>query len=290
LGAIVILLNTRQPAKNEHVHRLSSVLHQVRGSPGAGGYLRCIRRIEIFLAALATALTAAAAAQAADMRATKAAPAQTCAMNWYQGWYVGLNFGGADYKAFRTDQNAQLINVATYTQKQTGIFGGGGQVGYNWTTCYGLFGIEADGMDGSIVASTGLLPSSANADVSITSRLNGLVIMRGRGGLVLDKVLLYLTGGVAAVHTLTTYLNIAGDQFTFSDWRWGWATGAGAELSITSNVSLRSEVLYIGVADRTYTFVSPTLGPGSFTHGDSLWVGRVGLNVKLGFDPAIPTY
>jgi hypothetical protein len=49
-------------------------------------------------------------------------------------------------------------------------------------------------------------------------------------------------------------------------------------------------VLYLGVADRSYTFVSPTLGSGNFTHSDSAWIGRVGLNVKLGFDPAIPTY
>jgi hypothetical protein len=57
-----------------------------------------------------------------------------------------------------------------------------------------------------------------------------------------------------------------------------------------SNVGLRSEVLYVDAADRTYAFVSPTLGVGYFAHSDSMWIGRVGLNVKLGFDPAIPTY
>jgi len=42
--------------------------------------------------------------------------------------------------------------------------------------------------------------------------------------------------------------------------------------------------------DRTFTFISPTLGPGNFAHSDSMWMARVGLNVKLGFDPAVPTY
>ena len=98
------------------------------------------------------------------------------------------------------------------------------------------------------------------------------------------------TGGVASVHTLTTYLNLASEQFTFSDWRWGWVAGVGVELRISDNISLRSEALCIGVADRTYTFVSPTLGLGNFTHSDSMWLARVGINVKLGFDPAIPTY
>jgi hypothetical protein len=46
----------------------------------------------------------------------------------------------------------------------------------------------------------------------------------------------------------------------------------------------------VGIADHTYTFASPTLGVGSFTHSDSLWLAHVGIDVKLGFDPAIPTY
>jgi outer membrane immunogenic protein len=215
--------------------------------------------------------------------------AQSCNVNWYQGWYTGLNFGGVGYTASRTDQDAQLINVATYTQRTTGYFGGG-QLGYNWTTCHGLFGIELDGSAGSAITSTGLLPNAANADLSITSRFNGLVTTRARAGIVMDSVLFYLSGGLAAAHMLTTYLNIAGDQFSFNNWSWGWVAGVGGEVAVAGNISLRSEVLYVGIADHTYTFISPTLGPGNFTHSDAAWIIRVGLNVKLGFDPAIPTY
>jgi outer membrane immunogenic protein len=247
-------------------------------------------RKRLFLATTVFVALAAGCAGAADMpMVVKAPKAQTCPANWWQGWYAGLNFGGVAYTANRTDEDAQLVNVATYTQKQFGFFGGG-QIGYNWTTCNALFGIEVDGSAGSAIASTGLLPNFANADLSITSRFNGLVTARARTGIVMDSLLLYVTGGVAAVHTLTTYLNLAGDQFTFSDWRWGWVAGVGAELAVASNISLRSELLYVGVTDRTYTFVSPTLGLGNFTHSDSVWIGRVGINVKLGFDPAIPTY
>jgi hypothetical protein len=84
--------------------------------------------------------------------------------------------------------------------------------------------------------------------------------------------------------------NLAGDQFTFSDWRAGWVVGVGAELGVATNISIRSEVLYVAAGDRTFTFISPTLGPGNFAHSDSMWMARVGLNVKLGFDPAVPTY
>jgi opacity protein-like surface antigen len=223
----------------------------------------------------------------------KSSQPPTCTTNWWQDWYVGLNGAAGGYTANRTDQDAQLTltNPVTYTQKQSGIFGGGAQVGYNWTTCHGLFGIEIDGDDGSMAVSTGVLPNSPFSNASITSRLNALVTGRARAGIVADNTwLLYATGGVASVHTLTTYLNLASEQFIFSDWRWGWVAGVGAELRVSDNISLRSEMLYIGIADHTYTFVSPTLGVGNFTHSDSLLLARVGINVKLGFDPAIPTY
>lgn len=252
-------------------------------------WIRRQRRAKPFLAMAALVVLTGGSATAADKGVAQKAPAQTCNVNWYQGWYTGLNFGGVGYTASRTDQDAQLINVATYTERNPGYFGGG-QLGYNWTTCHGLFGIELDGSAGSAVASTGLLPNSTNADVSITSRFNGLVTTRARAGIVMDSTLFYVTGGVAAAHTLTTYLNIAGDQFSFNNWSWGWIAGVGGELAVASNISLRSEVLYVGIADHTYTFISPTLGPGNFTHSDAAWIIRAGLNVKLGFEPAIPTY
>ena len=245
----------------------------------------------LFIAAVAFIAMAAGPVHAADRPVPPKSTA--CTTNWWQGWYVGINGAAVGYTASRTDQDAQLIpgRAATYTQKQSGIFGGGGQLGYNWTTCHGLLGIEVDGDDGSIVASTGVLPNSPLSNASITSRLNALVTARVRAGIVADNTwLMYATGGVASVHTLTSYLNLASEQFTFSDWRWGWTAGVGAELRISDNISLRSEMLYVGIADRTYTFVSPALGTGNFAHSDSIWLARVGINVKLGFDPAIPTY
>lgn len=245
----------------------------------------------LFACALVLIL-ASGVARADGVMTTKSTPGipPTCNFNWYQGWYLGAHAAAGGYITSRTDQDAQLGSVpASYDQRQSGIFGGGGQAGYNWTTCHGLFGVEIDGSDGSLVVSTGVLPNSPNS-VSITSRFNGLVTARARTGLVMDTALFYVTAGAAFVHTLTTYLNLAGDQFTFSDWRPGWVVGAGAELSLTNNISVRSEFLYVGAGDRTFTFVSPVLGAGNFAHGDSMWLARAGLSVKLGFDPAVPTY
>jgi opacity protein-like surface antigen len=246
------------------------------------------------LATAAYVVVAGGCASAADRPVpTKSSQLPACTTNWWQGWHLGINGAAGGYIAYRTDQDAQLTltNPVTYTQKQSGIFGGGGQVGYNWTTCHSLFGIEIDGDDGSMAVSTGVRPNSLSSNASITSRLNALVTARARAGIVADNTwLLYATGGVASVHTLTTYLNVVSEQFTFSDWRWGWTAGVGAELRVSDNISLRSEMLYVGIANHTYTFASPTLAVGNFTHSDSLWLARVGINVKLGFDPAIPTY
>ncbi len=234
-----------------------------------------------FFATAAFVALAAGSAGAAD--GVTAPPARTCAAAGWQGWYAGVNLGGVAYTAHRTDQDGQLGEVATYAQKQSGFFGGG-QIGVNGTTCNALFGIEIDGSGGSVVASTTLLPNLPNSDISITSHFNGLVTARTRMGIVMDGLLFYVTGGVAGVHTITTYLNfnVAADTFTFSDWRLGWVAGFGAEWATSDRVSLRSEVLYVDTADRTFTFLSPTLGPGNFAHGDSMWIARVGINVKLG--------
>jgi outer membrane immunogenic protein len=240
------------------------------------------------VAMIALAVLTVGSASAADAPLPSNPPAPSCAAAWWRGWYAGLNFGGVAYTAHRTDQDGQLGQVATYTQKQLGFFGGG-QIGYNWTTCSALFGIEVDGSAGSVVAATSLLPNVPDTDISITSHFNGLVTARTRAGIVMDSLLLYVTGGAAAVHTSTTYhnFNIAGDEFTFADWRWGWVVGFGSEWAASERVSLRSEVLYVDAADRTFTFVSPTLGPGNFTHSDSMWIARVGVNVKLGNDSVV---
>jgi outer membrane immunogenic protein len=272
------------PNADWHAHGVPDRAHPTR-KIGRGRASALARRL---VATMALTALMVGSASAADVPVTVVAPAQSCPAAWWRGWYAGLNFGGVAYTAQRTDQDGQLGNVATYTQKQSGFLGGG-QIGYNGTICNALLGIEVDGSAGSVVAATTLLPNVPDTDISITSHFNALVTARTRAGIVVDSLLLYVTGGLAAVHTSTTYhnFNIASDVFTFDNWRWGWVAGFGAEWACSERVSLRSEALYVDAADRTFTFVSPTLGPGNFTHGDSMWIARVGINVKLGDDSVV---
>ena len=101
---------------------------------------------------------------------------------------------------------------------------------------------------------------------------------------MIDNLLLYVTGGIAAGHFKTTYTSqflgipgvIAG--FTNSaesrEWRWGMVAGFGAEWAWTDRVSIRSEVLYVDFVDRENRYLfAPPAGFANFTR-ERLDVGQ----------------
>jgi len=218
-------------------------------------------------------------AMAADMPTKSPTLRPVCAAAWWQGGYIGVNGGGVNYTANRTDQDEALADTATYVQKKWGGLVGG-QVGYNWTNCNTLWGIEIDGSWSNTKVTTFLDPESRDDDLRITSRLNALVTGRVRAGAALDNLLLYVTGGVAAARINTTWVN-GDDVAEIKEWRWGWVAGFGTEWAFTDRISLRSEVLYVDFVDRQHRV--PFFDSfRNFTHSDSAWIARVGLNVKFG--------
>jgi outer membrane immunogenic protein len=243
---------------------------------------------KVFLAAAAALAVGTACAGAADLGVPRAA-VQTCPAPLWAGFYVGGNAGGVIYSANRTDQDGVLGEIASYVQQKSGAVAGG-QVGYNWTSCHVLYGVEVDGDWASPRASTQIAPNTAGINVNISSRFDGLVTGRLRTGIAVDSLLLYLTGGIAGVHIHTTWSSLGLPAALpgvlgladFSEWQAAWVTGVGTEWAWTDRISIRSEVLYIGVPDREKSAV--LFAPGvlaNFTHSDSMWVSRVGLNIKL---------
>lgn len=225
---------------------------------------------------------------------TKALPMRTeCPAHRFQAGYVGVNAGTVYWTANRTDQDEVLVDTATYVQKRMGGVVGG-QIGYNWTNCNTLWGVEIDG-DWAFAAkaTTQLIPNSSFFNINITSRLDGLATARTRAGLVFDNLLLYVTGGVAAGHFRTTYTSqflgipnvIPGtlNQADNSQWRFGLAAGFGAEWAWTDRVSIRSEVLYVDFLETEKRFLfAPPATFASFKESDSMWLSRFALNYKLG--------
>jgi len=229
-----------------------------------------------FVAGVVLTCVLAGSAMSADMPTKSPMARPACAAAWWQGGYVGVSGGGVNYTANRTDQDEALVDTATYVQKKWGGLVGG-QVGYNWTNCNTFWGVEIDGSWSNTKVTTFLLPESLEG-ISITSRLDALVTGRARAGAALDNLLLYVTGGVAAARINTTWA----EDVQIKEWRWGWVAGFGTEWALTDRVSLRSEVLYVDFVDRQHRAQFDNGFVGNFTHSDSAWITRVGLNVKFG--------
>jgi outer membrane immunogenic protein len=247
----------------------------------------------IRLATMAVAvLSAGATAGAADLPlAVKTVNA--CGIGLFQGWYAGVHVGSATHTANRTDQDAFLNIVvpasATYVPTNTSVFGGA-QVGYNYQCQNAVLGFE---VDGSWVGSSRTLRILPNFDPTLIStlenRLDQVVTARGRAGIVAsDRLMVYVTGGVAGARIKTTYsvtdaLVPFTDVATFNEWVWGWTAGFGAEWAWSERFSVRAEALYMGFGPRDLVFTTPNFGQAAnVTHSDSVWLARIGVNVRLG--------
>lgn len=248
---------------------------------------------KLFLSTLAVTGLLSGGVQAADMPvAYKAPPVQRCAADQFRGGYVGVNGGAVNWTANRTDQDEVLVDSATIVQKSwAGMVGA--QAGYNFGTCNTIYGIEIDGdwLSGNVT--TQLIPNSTFFNINIHSRWDALVTARGRAGVVIDNLLLYVTGGAAAGHFRTSYtsqfLGIPGvipgtpaNVANTDEWRWGVAAGVGAEWAFSSALTLRTEVLYVDFAESSHRalFIAPATF-ANFKESDSAWIGRVGLNYRF---------
>jgi outer membrane immunogenic protein len=249
------------------------------------------------LLATVSVLAFAGAAGAADMPVRMGAPVAPCAAQKFHGVYLGVHGGGLHWTANRTDQDEVLVDVATIVQKEWSWVVGG-QAGYNFTTCNALFGIEIDGSWSNAEAHTQLIPNASPLlNLNINSQFDGLATARLRTGIVIDNLLLFVSGGVAGGHFKTTYTNqfagITGVvpgflfQASFDDWRFGWVAGVGTEWAFAPNWSFRSEVLYVEFADdEKRTLFAPPATFANFTQSDSMWISRVGVNYRFG--PGVP--
>jgi outer membrane immunogenic protein len=195
----------------------------------------------------------------------------------FQGFYVGAHGGFAQFTAHQNDQSGFLTDNSGWTATENG-FTGGLQAGYNWQRgCNTLFGIEADWSWGNLDATTvdepGVDPGF------MRSSLKSYGTLRTRTGLVMDNLLLYVTGGLAFA-TIDFTAQDGAVTFSSSDTRWGWTAGVGTEWAWRSNVTFKSEILYMNFGDHTHTFTDGVT-TSSFTTQDSLWVTRAGVNVKF---------
>jgi outer membrane immunogenic protein len=238
--------------------------------------------------AVATLVAASGIAVAADMPVKHVAPAMVsagCAN--FGGWYAGISGGGTRYTVHRNDDDGYFEDNAGHTVRKSG-WNAGVQGGYNWQQRCTVWGVEADWSWNTGKTQFRDEPNIPAIIYTLDSEMRWFGTARTRGGIVVDNVLLYLTGGFAYANVRDVYSNngFGGvlEQFTFTDTRWGWVGGAGTEWKLGNNWTVKSEVLYMQLNQKRDTIVSVTGAPAlfRFTNNDDAFIARLGLNYLFG--------
>jgi outer membrane immunogenic protein len=268
------------------------------------------------LLATASLVVLAGSAMAADLPVYKAAPivaAPACAN--FGGFYVGGNVGWKYYEHKWKDKDNYGAGFLLDTDgsESDNSWTAGVQTGYNWQFHCAVWGIQADwnwtNADASSdYSNNAFLPFfGSNLNVSSTEKWYGT--LRTRSGLVVDNLLLYVTGGLAwarfdrdLTYTATSPLFgfAATQSYDASRTRLGFAVGAGTEWALSQNWSINSEFLYMAFEKDDTSFACSTAAtcgffpvgaPFRYEFKDSEWVAKIGVNYRFsGYAPVVAKY
>lgn len=209
--------------------------------------------------ALASTMLAGVSAQAADI---DPAPVVEEAHDW-RGSYFGIQGGGV----FGSDVTVSapivapvsFLNGTNFNGVHGGIFGG-----YNFQSGNIVFGIDNDFS----------FTSSDTTFGTATADLRTLSSVRGRVGYAFDRVLPYVTGGLAYgnVRFRSLLLGAAGSEFQF-----GWTAGAGVEAALTDYVSARVQYTYSDLGSDGFV---PNVAGGASVDLGGIHTIRAGVSIK----------
>lgn len=187
-------------------------------------------------------------ATACVIMSIQAASAQAPAATNWTGWYIGVEGGLANGQAAQT-QTISGVSLGYYNQ-QGSLFGG--TVGYNWQMTNWIVGLEGD------LAWARIKGQETNCGMARTgtcpTEIRGFGTARARAGMaMLSNTMMYVTGGLvyADVHAYKEAAPSTGGE----DWRAGWTLGAGAEVMITPNWSVKAEYLYANFSGTQTTYI-----------------------------------
>jgi len=187
------------------------------------------------------------------------APIYSPIYNW-TGFYFGINGGGGWGRSQwdgldRFDVSGGLI---------------GGTVGYNWQFGQAVMGIEGD-VDWSGIRGT----THAFCVPGCETRNHWLSTVRGRVGYAWDRFLPYITAGLAVGDIAANVPGLPGGSITNA----GWTVGAGIEVGVVNNVSVKAEYLYVDLGNFNCGLNCGLLPGGNVSFATSLFRG--GLNVRF---------
>lgn len=202
--------------------------------------------------ALSTTMAIAGSLAPAPVEPVVYAPAPVARYDW-TGGYIGLslNYGSSSHTP----------DSATATLPDASGFGGGALAGYNWHRGDAVFGIEVAGnvtnMDGEDLCT--------NPTWDCTSRVSNVISARLRGGVAMDRTLLFATAGVASASIRHQSINAAGTVFEDSHRASGLVVGVGIEHAFAGGWNLRGDLEHYRFSrkdyalDDVYDQVRPTM-------------------------------
>jgi outer membrane immunogenic protein len=178
-----------------------------------------------FIVFAASASSAAAADLSRRYPPPPVAPIYAPAYNW-TGFYIGLNGGGAFGHSNWDSAGGFNLTGALI----------GGTLGFNWQPGPVVFGIESD-LDWSSIngSTTTLCPLGCKTSNS------WLGTVRGRVGYAFDRIMPYVTGGLAFGNIKASTPGLAGIDNANA----GWTAGAGLEVAIAGGWSAKAEYLFV---------------------------------------------
>jgi outer membrane immunogenic protein len=211
------------------------------------------------------ALLSSAGLVALSLQGASAQPLQAPVFSW-TGAYVGVLAGAGVLSTRWTDvgfpgSTDTWAGGGSRTVSPTG-FVFGGFAGFNWQAMPGfVIGVEADftynsGSGSAVFVDFGV-PRGFTAHANFAGSL------RGRAGIAVDRVLFYVTGGLALGNPFARWFDSdPGADWRVSGFRTGYVFGGGAEVMVTANWTVRVEALYFD-----FGTIAPTQATGQFPAG-----------------------
>jgi outer membrane immunogenic protein len=214
-----------------------------------------------------TALAADLPASPPDMPLKAPAVAPFSYAGFYAGVHGGYGWGTLD------ESDATLIGTPTASLSPTGAFGGV-QFGYNkMLSPHWLIGSEIDVSGGDLKAS-----GTSTAAAPVSAKIDMFGSARFRAGYVIDRLLLYGTGGSAWATDSFTQGGLFGRNIP--DDHVGWTAGVGAEYAFLGPWSVQLEYLYADLGSWSETLPFGGLSP--ITTKLKLSTAKLGVNYRFG--------
>jgi outer membrane immunogenic protein len=230
----------------------------------------------------------------ADLSPYMKAPAVATPVYDWSGFYVGV-YGGGGFGNHNVVNANGVAGFANFTANynSTGAIGGG-EVGYNVQSGNYMVGVEADGFWSGIKGSDSTNAATFAVGAVDATNLRWGGTLRARGGIAVDRLLLFFTGGWAygdLTHTNTDFANGTGlvDQFTVH--RSGLAAGGGIAYAVTNNLIGKIEYRYYDFGSFTRPGL-PTFtlnGQLPYTVNSTYSVVTLGVDYKFG-GPVLAKY